>query len=59
MASPRSIDLALGFTADAHDPVPVDTNDAGANNRPGIDVEKTRSFEGQHDQTTGSLMSWM
>ena len=42
-------DLAFGFSADANYAVAVDTDNAGTNDRPGIDVDKTRSFEGQHD----------
>ncbi len=39
--------LALGF-ADPDNAVALDTNDAGAKNHPGIDVDQTRGFEGQY-----------
>ena len=52
-------DLSFGFATDADDPVVFDANDARPDDLAGVDVEQTRCFEGQHAQTTGSLMSWM
>ena len=58
--SPRSmISPSAAVAADADDPVVLDADDAGPDDLAGVDVEQTRCFEGQHAQTTGSLMSWM
>lgn len=52
---PEVDDLAFGRAADADYAVALDAHDTGADEFPGVDVDETRSFEGQHPYTTGSL----
>ena len=57
MLSPRSMTSTFGLASDADDPVAVDLHDAGADDLARVDVDVPGSLQGQHAQTTGSLIS--